>query len=157
MACVFRHLKTGHSYIFQNNELSDPKTPIINLSRSGIMNYRWTVYFKRTMTNQLLTEFGAECQIKIETFRKEKLRSLPVTSTAWKTWKSVQRNIVLKSHKLDDYGRKIVNIEMGYHQFSWEVNSVCFNLLTEIMNEDKFKDSTCDLLVIPFIATKRHS
>ncbi len=42
---------------------------------------------------------------------------------------------------------KIVNIEMPYSQFSWQVNTVCFNLITEVLNQDEFIEYKCDLLL----------
>ncbi len=46
---------------------------------------------------------------------------------------------------------------MPYSQFSWQVNTVCFNLITEVLNQDEFIEYKYDLLLptqMPFCNEK---
>merc|ERR1711991_566679 len=93
-----------------------------------------------------LDDFATKSTDAIELEKAERLKLWEPTAPEWKDWKNTSANIGIKSVKLDDYGRKIVNVEMPYNRFSWEVNTVCFNIITMVFDM-YYKKYNCDLIV----------
>ena len=74
---------------------------------------------------------------EIQKRRHEALGGLKATDLEWKDWKSVNADIGIKWVQLDEYGRKIVYVKMLCDRFSWTVNTVCFNIITEVLNTNE--------------------
>ena len=164
ISCTFKQFRTGHLYAFQNKQLGASKDPIINRSRSGMMKYRYTLYFQSGTKNQILYQFVKECCLKLKDVRDEELAFLEnrkkrdythENKTPWHGYctfselKNLKWNqIIFKSCQLDEYGRKKVFIEAKYDAYSWNVRTMTFNVIMEVANSDEFKQYLADTLPI---------
>ena len=164
ISCVFTNLRTGWDHTFQNKVLDAASAPIINLSRSDKMRYRWIVYFKSGVDNKFLYDFTQKCIEAIGVIRDEELRIIENDCYVDRTKKRDPKrssyctylelkamdveSIVFKAIKLDEYGRKQVMIEMRYNDYSWNVRTLCFNCITSVADKDEFKEYVCDNLPV---------
>ena len=164
ISCTFKQLSTGYFYTFQNKQLGASKDPIVNRSRSGVMKYRFTLYFQSGITNEELYKFAKECSKEIDRVREKELDYLHNKKkrdyfrddeAKWNGYctfselKSLDyKSVIFRSVQLDEYGRKKVFIEMKYETYSWNVRTMCFNCITKVANKKRFKKYLADTLPI---------